>query len=64
MTAGFLETVRRWVSTAATLEEELRSVLGDTLFDEQQSDRSMMIAAIEEGLISRALFEGTKATLP
>jgi len=45
---------------ALKFEGELRRTLGDTLFDEQQSDRGEMIAAIEEGLLSRALFEGTK----
>ena len=62
VTADFLETARRWVNYASTLEGDLRSTLGDTLFDEQQTDRRAMIAAIEEGLLSRALFEGTKET--
>jgi hypothetical protein len=62
VTADFLETARRWVRYASKFEGDLRSTLGDTLFDEQQSDRRAMIAAIEEGLLSRALFEGTKET--
>jgi hypothetical protein len=62
VTPDFLETARRWVSFAGTFEGELRSVLGDALFDEQQADRAEMITAVEEGLLSRALFEGTKAT--
>ena len=61
VTADFLETARRWVNHASKFEGELRSTLGDTLFDEQQTARRAMIAAIEEGLLSRALFEGTKA---
>jgi hypothetical protein len=60
VTADFLETARRWVRYASKFEGDLRSTLGDTLFDEQQTDRRAMIAAIEEGLLSRALFEGTK----
>jgi hypothetical protein len=61
VTADLLETARRWVSYASKFEGDLRSTLGDTLFDEQQTARRAMIAAIEEGLLSRALFEGTKA---
>jgi len=62
VTTDFLETARRWVNYASKFEGDLRSTLGDTLFDEQQTDRRAMIAAIEEGLLSRALFEGTKET--
>ena len=62
VTTDFLETTRRWVNYASKFEGDLRSTLGDTLFDEQQTDRRAMIAAIEEGLLSRALFEGTKET--
>jgi hypothetical protein len=61
LTRDFLETARRWVRYASKFEGDLRSTLGDTLFDEQQTDRRAMIAAIEEGLLSRALFEGSKA---
>jgi hypothetical protein len=60
-TADFLETARRWVDHASALEDELRPTLGDALFDEQQTDRTEMITAIEEGLLSRALFEGKKS---
>jgi hypothetical protein len=61
VTTDFLTTARRWVRFASKFEGDLRSTLGDALFDEQQTDRRKMIAAIEEGLLSRALFEGTKA---
>jgi hypothetical protein len=61
VTMAFLETARQWVRYAKKFECELRSTLGDALFDEQQTDRAEMIAAIEEGLLSRALFQGTKA---
>jgi len=61
VTADFLETARRWVGYASKFEGELRSTLGDTLFDEQQTARRAMITAVEQGLLSRALFEGTKA---
>jgi hypothetical protein len=61
VTADFLETARRWMNQASTFENELRKALGDALFVEQQADRAKMITAIEEGLLSRALFEGTRA---
>jgi len=60
MTEDFLETTRRWLSHASELEGGLRRTLGDALFDEQQTDRMEMITAIEEGLLSRALFVGAR----
>ena len=48
------------VHHASELEGELRSTLSDTLFDEQQTDRKEMIAAVEEGLLCRALFVGAR----
>jgi hypothetical protein len=58
VTEDFLETARRWLSHASELEGGLRSTLGDALFDEQQTDRMEVITAVEEGLLSRALFVG------
>jgi len=60
VTREFLETARRWFTQASELEGELRSSLGDALFDEQQTDRKEMITAVEEGLLSRALFVGAR----
>ncbi len=59
-TQDFLETARRWFSEASELDGELRSTLGDALFDEQQADRKETITAVEEGLLCRALFVGTR----
>jgi len=59
VTSDFLDIARRWLRHASELEAELRSTLGNALFDEQQADRKEMITAIEEGLLSRALFVGT-----
>jgi 2-polyprenyl-3-methyl-5-hydroxy-6-metoxy-1,4-benzoquinol methylase len=59
-TSDFLDTARRWLRHASRLEGGLRATLGDALFDEQQVDRKEMIAALEEGLLSRALFVGTR----
>ena len=60
VTRDFLETARRWFTRAWELEAELRSTLGDALFDEQQADRKKMITAVEEGLLRRALFVGAR----
>jgi hypothetical protein len=60
MTQDFLETARRWLTHASELDGELRSALGDVLFDEQQADRRSLITAVEEGLLCRALFVGTR----
>ena len=59
VTGDFLETARRWLRYTSELESELRSAVGDAVFDEQQADRAETIPPIEEGLLSRALFEGT-----
>jgi hypothetical protein len=60
VTKDFLETTRRWLSHALELEGGLRNSLGDAVFDEQQASRQEMITAVEEGLLCRALFVGTK----
>ena len=60
VTQDFLETARRWLTHASELDGELRSVLGDALFDEQQADRQDLITAIEDGLLCRSLFVGTR----
>jgi hypothetical protein len=60
VTQDFLETARRWFTHASELDGELRSTLGDVLFDEQQADRKETITAVEEGLLCRALFVGTR----
>ena len=60
VTNDFLETTRRWLTHASELEGGLRNSLGNEVFDEQQASRKVMIAAVEEGLLCRALFVGTK----
>ena len=60
VTKAFIETARRWLSDASGLERELRGTLGDALFDEQQADRKETITAIEQGLLRRSLFVGTR----
>lgn len=60
VTRDFLETARRWFTHASELEGDLRSALGDALFDEQQAGRQETITAVEEGLLCRALFVGAR----
>jgi hypothetical protein len=60
VTEGLLETARRWLRHTGELEGELRNTLGDALVEEQQTDRGEMITAVEEGLLSRALFVGSR----
>ena len=60
VTQDFLETTRRWLAHASELESGLRNSLGDAVFDEQQAGREEMITAVEEGLLCRALFVGTR----
>ena len=60
VTNDFLETTLRWLAHASELERGLRSSLGDAVFDEQQAGRKEMITAVEEGLLRRALFVGTR----
>ncbi|MBA3728705.1 MAG: hypothetical protein H0W94_05820 [Actinobacteria bacterium] len=56
VTEEFWQTCGRWIQHAGRLERDLRAALGSELFDEQQADRRAMLAAIEEGLLSRSLF--------
>ena len=60
VTDGLLETARRWLRHAAELEGDLRETIGDGPFDEQQADRTEMITAVEDGLLARALFVGSR----
>jgi hypothetical protein len=55
-TDEFLETVRRWLRFSRELETALRRTLGDDAFDQQLSDRTDMVVAIEAGLLRRSLF--------
>ena len=56
VTAGYLTTVRDWFDQSSTLEKELRTVVGDVVFEDRQRDRQLQISAIEGGLLRRSLF--------
>ena len=62
VTAEFLETARGWHDHSASLERELRATVGEREFDQQQADRRETVAAIEDGLLSRALLIAAKPT--
>ena len=62
LTAEFLETARGWHDHSAPLERELRATVGEGEFDQQQADRRETVAAIEDGLLSRALLIAAKPT--
>ena len=55
VTEEFLETARRWLRFSRELEPALRESLGDDAFDQQLTDRTDMVKAIEEGLLKRSL---------
>jgi hypothetical protein len=59
-TRGLLQTARGWLLHTADLERELRRTIGDAVVDEQQAARTAMITGVEEGLLSRALFVGSR----
>ena len=56
VTAGYLTTVRAWFDQSSALEQELRTVVGDVVFDDRQRDRQLQMSAIEGGLLRRSLF--------
>ena len=56
VTADYLSSVRAWFDQSTARESELRTVLGDVLFDERQDDRRVQSSAIERGLLRRSLF--------
>ena len=61
VTADFIRTARLWFEYGAQFEPQLREAVGNEQYNQQQSDRSTILRAIEEGLLSRALFLGRKA---
>jgi hypothetical protein len=49
----------RWLSVAADLEDDLRSALGDDVFDDKLQSRKDTLDAIESGELQRLLFTAT-----
>lgn len=59
VTAAFRATAVRWLSAAADLDDDLRSVLGDTSWDDKLTSRRDTFDAIEAGEIRRLLISAT-----
>lgn len=57
LTDDFLHVAQAWQREFATHEQALRPILGDE-WDERQSDRRGMIAAVERGWLRRILVTG------
>jgi hypothetical protein len=60
VTAEFLITAEGWLRFSQELEKELRALQGAKAFDDQQSDRKTILAAVGEGLLSRSLLVATR----
>lgn len=56
LTAEFLETGRAWFRERQQSSDELIALQGEAIFLERQADSRAQAGAIEEGLLSRALF--------
>ncbi len=55
ITAAFHSTAVRWLTAAAELEKDLRSALGDRVFEEKLASRQGTFDAIESGDLCRLL---------
>ncbi len=56
VTTEYRHIATRWLEEAADLEAELRTALGDAVFEQKHADRVASFAAIDEGGLSRALY--------
>lgn len=56
VTADYLISVRAWIDQSSVREQELRTVLGDVMFEDRQRDRRFQASAIDGGLLRRSLF--------
>jgi hypothetical protein len=55
LTAEFLETSRAWLSARTRLDPDLRRIEGET-HDRRMRENRTNIAAVEDGLLRRAMF--------
>jgi hypothetical protein len=56
LTPEFRETARAWLDARERYAEELAAAEGEERFEERQRDNRAQLAAIEDGLLHRALF--------
>ena len=59
VTDAFYAMSLRWLEVAADLEDDLRSALGDDVFDDKLQSRRDTRDAIESGELQRLLFTAT-----
>jgi hypothetical protein len=59
-TSEFRDTARAWLRESQHRAVELATIETQATFDERQEERRTMLAAIEEGLLRRALFIGMR----
>ena len=60
VTSEFAMTARAWLTESETHAEALAAVEAPGAFDERQRDRRRQIAAIDDGLLRRALLSATR----
>lgn len=56
VTLEFLRTQRAWVNETLSRSEELKKMQDTGAFEDRQRDRRLCAAAVERGLLRRALF--------
>ena len=59
-TRAFGATSRRWHEQSARFEQELRALIGDAKFEDDQRSRLTTLRAVSDGIVARGLFVGTR----
>jgi hypothetical protein len=60
LTPAFVLTARAWLHESEQHATELAAIESPEVFAERQRDRRAMLAALEDGLLRRALFTGVR----
>lgn len=58
-TTQYLEVAGRWLAAADDLEHELRSAMGDDVFEDKSASRAASYEMIESGDLGRTLYWAT-----
>lgn len=58
-TAGYMTVARRWLAAARELEPELRSAMGDAVFEDKLASREGSFSLLETGELGRTLYWAT-----
>jgi hypothetical protein len=59
-TRGYLEVAGRWLVAARELETELRTAVGDEIFDDKYESRAVSYEMIKAGELGRTLYWARK----